>query len=344
MWDHIKSFTAIAVITVLIWFAADRNVSEEQAFQIAVRVVSEDPERYASIAAPPYQTTLTVTVVGRRRLLQETAELMNSTAVFDAVLDRSETLGTQPRPIASRDLLERIKPLDDLAWVIKSVEPATVDILVDEFETIPNVKVEPTYGDLKVTADPSPAEVSVRLPRFRAGELRRRPVATADAESRIRAAVKPDGSFQIKAPLTCEALKELPTDSRIKILPAEEVLITGQIESLTATRRKGPIQITWSIPQQVQKDYVVVVDPETNFRPDVDVTGPKDAIDQLDPRDIRAFVEVLTADTEKPRTKIRRAAQFVFPKGFELAAGAQPYEIAFELEPRITSDIVGSDE
>lgn len=344
MWDNIKSFTAIAVITVLIWFAADRNVSEEQAFQVAVRVVSEDPEHYAALAAPPYQTTLTVSVVGRRRLLQETAEILNNTPVFDAVLGRAEQPGPQPRAIASRDLLVRIKPLDDLAWNIKNVDPATVDIVVDEYETIPNVKVEPLYGDLKVTADPSPAEVSVRLPRFRAARLRQRPVVTADAESRIRAAVKPDGSFQIKAPLACEALKDLPSDARIKILPAEEVLITGRIESVTATRRKGPIQITWSIPQQVQTDYIVVVDPETNFRPDVDVTGPKDAIDHLDPRDIRAFVEVLTADAEKPRAKIRRAAQFVFPKGFELAAGAQPHEIAFELVPRLTTDSVGTEE
>lgn len=344
MWDNIKSFTAVALITVLIWFAADRNVSEEQAFQIAVRVISEDPERYASLAAPPYQTTLTVSVVGRRRLMQETTELLKNTPVFDAVLDRTEQTGPQPRAIASRDLLARIKPIDDLAWSIKNVEPATVDIVVDEYETIPNVKVEPLYGDMKVTADPSPAEVSVRLPKFRAARLRQRPVVTADAESRIRAAVKPDGGFQIKAPLACEALKDLPTDARIKILPAEEVLIIGRIESLTATRRKGPIQITWSIPQQVQKDFIVVVDPETNFRPDVDVSGPKDAIEQLDPREIRAFVEVLTADTEKPRTQIRRAAQFVFPKGFELAAGAQPHEIAFELEPRITTDTVGGEE
>jgi hypothetical protein len=344
MWDHIKSFTAIAIITVLIWFAADRNVSEEQSFQIAVRVLSEDPERFASLAAPPYQTTLTLKVVGRRRLLQETAELLNNTPVFDAILDRGEQLAPQPRAIASRDLVERIKPLAEVAWSIKSVDPATVEIIVDEFETIPKVKVEPQYGDLKVTADVSPAEVSVRLPRFRTAQLRRRPIVTADAEARIRAAVKPDGRFQIKAPLACEALKDLPPDARTAILPADEVLVTGQIESLTAMRRKGPIQITWSIPPGVQKDYVVVVEPDTNFRPDVDVTGPKDAIDQLDPRDIRAFVEVLTADTEKPRTKIRRAAQFVFPRGFELAAGAQPHEIVFELEPRVATDTAGTDD
>ncbi len=344
MWESVKSFIVVSVITILIWFAADRNVSEEQSFQIAVRVVSEDPDRYAALAAPPYQTTLNIRMVGRRRLLQEMADLLKSNAVFEAVLDRSEETGPRPRLLSSTELIARIKPLNEARWSIKSIDPATVEIIVDEYETVHNVKVEPQYGDLKVTADPAPAEVSIRLPRFRAGRLRQHPVATADAEPRIRAASKPDGSFQVKVPLACEAIKDLPAEARVKILPSEEVIITGRIESLTATRRKGPIQITWSIPQQVQQDYVVVVDPETNFRPDIDVTGPKDAIDQLEPRDIRAFVEVLTADTEKPHAKIRRAAQFVLPKGFELSANSQPYEIAFELEPRATTDTVGGNE
>ena len=339
MWDHIKSFTAVAVITVLIWFAADRNVSEEQAFQVALRVVSDDPDRYAALATPPYQTTLTVRMVGRRRLLQEMSELFNTKTVFEAALDRGEETGSQPRMMSTAQLLEKVKQFRDARYNIKSVEPANVAVIVDEYVTVHNVKVEPQYGDLKVTADPSPAEISMRLPRFRAGRLRQQPVATADAEARIRAASKPDGSFQVKVPLVCEALKALPAEARVKLLPSEEVIITGRIESLTATRRKGPIQITWSIPQQVQKDYIVVVDPDTNFRPDVDVTGPKDAVDQLEPRDIRAFVEVLTADAEKPHTKIRRAAQFVLPKGFELAAGAQPYEITFELDPRIATNL-----
>lgn len=344
MWDSIRSFLVVTVITILIWFAADRNVSEEQSFQIAVRVVSEDPDRYAALAAPPYQATLTVRMVGRRRLLQEMADLLNKNTVFEAALDRDEEPGIHPRAISSRELVAQIKTLEDVTWSIKNVEPATVDIVVDAYETIHNVKVEPHYGDLKVSANLTPPEVSIRLPRFRAGRLKQQPVATADAEARIRAASKPDGSFQVKVPLACDALKNLPADARAKILPSEEVTIAGQIESLTATRRKGPIQITWSVPQQVQNDFVVVVDPDTNFRPDIDVTGPKEGIDQLEPRDIRAFIEVLTADTEKPHTKIRRAAQFILPKGFELAAGAQPYEITFELQQRSATETPGTGE
>lgn len=343
MWESIKSFLIVAIITILIWFAADRNVSEEQSFQIAVRVVSGDPDRYAALAAAPYQTTLTLRMVGRRRLLQEMTDLFSAKTVFESTFDRSEEAGSKPRLISSMEVVAHIKRLQDVLWSIRSVEPASVAVLVDDYVKVDNIKVEPIYGDLKVSALPSPSEVSIRLPRFRAERLRRRPIATADAEARIRAASKPDGSFQVKVPLKCDALKDLPPDVNVKILPTDEVLISGRIESLTATRRKGPIQITWSIPQQVQKDYIIVVDPDANLRPDIDVTGPKDAIDQLEPRDIRAFVDILTSDTEKPRTKIRRAAQFILPKGFELASTAQPFEVVFELEPRATADTVGGE-
>jgi hypothetical protein len=42
----------------------------------------------------------------------------------------------------------------------------------------------------------------------------------------------------------------------------------------------------------------------------------------------------LAADTQKPRTKIRRAVQFILPTGFALAPGATSHEVQFELEPR----------
>ena len=139
-------------------------------------------------------------------------------------------------------------------------------------------------------------------------------------------------------PLTIPALKNAPPNAGVKVLPAPEVTLAGQIESLTATRRKGPIQITWSIPDQVQREFRIVVAPDSNFRPDIDVTGPRDLLDQLDPREIRAIVDVYAADAEKPGVPIRRVVQFVLPPGFSLApapgtgTGTQ-HELVFRLEP-----------
>jgi hypothetical protein len=215
-----------------------------------------------------------------------------------------------------------------------------VAIRVDFYEVVPNVRVVGEYGDLKVSAKPTPDKVSVRLPRFAAERLRADPVARADAEQRIRSARWSDGIFQIKVPVAFPALKDLDPDLKIEVLPSPEVQLSGQIEALTVTRRKGPIQITWSIPQQVQEEFKVVLDPTVNLRPDIDVTGPKELIDQLDPREIRAFVDVMAADTENPHSPIRRAVKFVPPAGYSVPAESPPYEIVFQLEPR--ASVTGS--
>jgi hypothetical protein len=147
-----------------------------------------------------------------------------------------------------------------------------------------------------------------------------------------------DGSFRVKIPLVLDALKGLDPNLPIKIIPAPEVVISGQVQSLTETQRKGPIQVTWSIPQKVQDEFRVVPDAGSVFRPDIDVTGPKDLIDQLEARDIRGFVEVFAADAEKPGATIRRQVQFILPSGFTVAPHSPTCQITFVLQPRSPQD------
>jgi hypothetical protein len=334
MWEKIRSGVAVVVITALIWLAADQNVMEDQTFQVPVRLASEDVHRYVAFSDPPYQYTFNVTLHGRRRHLKDFADALGSKILFEAVLDPARETSLSPQVLESKEILSRIKPLADSGLKIASVEPAHVSAYIDEFETVPSVRVNPNYGDLKVGAEPSPAKVSVHLPRFAAKQLRNDPVARADAQQRILAARQPDGSFKVKIPLVLDALKDMDPGLPVKILPSGEVLISGQVQSLTETQRKGPVQITWSIPQQIQDEFRIIPDPAANFRPDVDVVGPKGMVDQLDARDIRGFVDVFTADVEKPGVKIRRQAQFVLPPGFTIALTSPPCEIAFELQPR----------
>lgn len=334
MLDKIKSAFAVTLTTVLIWFTADQQVSEEGRFSISVRLASTGANRYVAFAEPPFQPTFDVVVAGRRRHLNEFAQLLSSKPVFEAVVDESKESSPQPQSILSREVLGMINEVSAASIRIRNVDPPAVNIRIDDYLTVSNIRVTCEYGDLQVSAKPTPAKLSVRLPRFAAERLRADPVARAEAEARIRAARKPDGSFQIRLPVTFDALKELDPDMKIEVLPSAEIQVSGQIEALTATRRKGPLQITWSIPQQVQEDFKIVIDPSVNLRPDIEITGPKQSIDQLDAREIRAFVDVMAADTEKPQTPVRRTVQFVLPPGFSLAAGSPPYEVIFQLEPR----------
>lgn len=336
LWEKTKSATAVVAITLLIWLAADQNVKESQQFLLTVRLVSDDPQYYVAFEEPPVQRTVTVTVHARRRLLKELGDAINAEPVFDAHPDVT-TIGTfGAQSMSTREILGGIARLQSFELDrAESVEPANFRVVIDRYETVSDVRCEPLYGELRVSATVVPNVVSVQLPGFLAARLRRDPVATADAESRIRMAAGPDGSFQTKAPLTMRALRDAPGQVQVRISPTNEVTLTGHIESMTATRRKGPIQVTWSVPDQVQHDYRVVPAPDTNLRLDIDVTGPKDLIDQLDPREIRAFVDVLAADAEKPEDPRRRPVQFVFPPGFSLAEGSPSYDVVFRLEPLV---------
>jgi hypothetical protein len=331
MREKIKFWSAVTVLTVLIWVAAGQNVDEEKTFQIPLRLMSDDPNRYAAITEPSYQTTFVATFRGRRRHLKEFSDLAATKTYFEVVIDRSQPSNAKPQSLSARELLLKIKPAP---LTLYSVEPDTVLAIVDDYVTVHDVRVEPVLGDLKVSAVPTPTKVSVRLPRFAAEWVQADPVAVADAERVIRAGSWPDGSFKIKVPLRLKAIKDDAPEMQVKIIPSDTVTLSGQIESLTQTKRIGPIQVTLSIPKQVQQAFDVKLDEAANLRPDIDVVGPRVAIDQLDPRDIRAFVDVLAADTEKPQTQIRRAVQFVLPQGFTLSEGSPKQEVTFTLEPR----------
>lgn len=333
MWERFKSGAVIVFVTLMIWFAADQNVKEEQNFRVSVRLVSSDPNRYASIADVPHQAVFTVTLNARRRRIQEFAEIAAEGRLFEAKIGTSEPGSSKPQPFSARELLSRVSEFNEFGMgLISNIEPSDVMVIIDGYTTVENVRVEPVYGDLKVLATASPSKVSVRLPNFLATRLEQNRVASADAEKHIRSAGKPDGTFQVTVPLTLPALRTIPPGVDLKFVPSSDVTITGAIESLNTTRRKGPIQIMWSMPDQVQRDFRLVVNSDTNLRADIDVTGPKEKIEQLDPRDIRAFVDVLVSDTEKPGVKIRRTVTFVLPPGFTQAAGP-PHEVEFTLQP-----------
>lgn len=335
VWEKAKSHLILAIVTVFIWMAADQNVREDQSFKIPVRLATREAERYVAIAEPPYQVVLDITMMGRRRQLREFAELVNSKSVFEAVIDESKPSSPEPQTLFTEaDILRNVREFSAARVVPKSVSPRTVMARIDDYETVRNVSVEPNYGDLKVVAEIVPARISVQLPRFAAAVLKEDPVFRPNVEQRIRETRQPNNTFIIKAPVTLE-FEDLDSRNPLKVSPAEEIIITGRIESLTETRRKGPIQITWSIPDEVQAKYVVVAKPDQNLRRDIEVTGPRGQVEQLPLHRIRGFVEVMAAD--EPSKDITRAIRFVLPEGFSLASAPSQHEITFMLVPRATT-------
>ena len=332
MWERIKSFAVVAVVTGFVWLAADQNVQEEQSFKVPVRVVSSDANRYVAFAKPAQQVTLKVTMSGRRRHLKAFGEVIGAQGVFDAVVDESKAPRKEPQSLSSEDeILKRIKAIGESRLVVKAVDPRTVSVIIDAFADLPDIAVQPNFGDLKVTATCTPPKVTVRLPRSALDQLPSDRIIRPNAAPLIREELKTDPEnreFRVSLPLSLETTGSAP----ILFMP-DKVTVSGVVETLQATVVKGPVQITFSVPLEVQERFSAIVEPGTSMRQNIELTGPSNLLDRLDPRDIRAFVEVLVADMDEPNKVITRPVQFILPPGFTVAGGAPPRELSFKLVP-----------
>jgi len=335
MGSKIKTFFATAGLTLLIWLAADQNVTDSDRFEIPVRIAADD--RYAAFHKSSGVINFSVSMTGRRRRLADFRERLEARkpSPFESQVDRSVRSNSEPQVMPSSEVIGQIKELAGAGLSMSIVEPPSVMVLVDDYDVVPEIAVTPNYGTLQVVAAVTPAKVSARLPRFAAAALRRDPVIRIDAESAIRdaKAAKPEEQgFTVTLRLPSEDNVGVP----VGYTPAE-VVLNGKVESLTETRRIGPVQIKFLIPDEVQQKFRVVPAEGSNFRPDIDVVGPPASLARLDPRDVRGLVEIKASDVDQAGQDIPRNVVFDLPRdppGLAIPADAAPHQIVFKLVER----------
>lgn len=338
-WTRLKTALAVIGITLLIWLAADQNVSIEEEFEMTVRLAADSRDRYAGFAEPPYARVFKVKLNGRRNRLRDFRRLTDSGTVFTAVIDRTMPSASSPRSFSVlEDLLPGVAELRESRLAIRSVDPSNVEAIVDGYTTIRDIRVKPDYGGLKISPEFLRNSVNAHVPNFVAKLLGNAPIALAVPKQDIRSIARPDGAFEVPGVLAFDILDRLDPNLRIEFQPSNEVMITGRIEALTATESKGPIQINWAVPDEIQRDYVIVAE-QSGFRVYIDVTGPRERVSQLDPRRVRAFVDVFAGDIDNPgpNKEIVREVRFVLPPDFpdcSIAPDAPVQTIRFRLEPR----------
>ncbi|MBK8267017.1 MAG: hypothetical protein IPK83_01400 [Planctomycetes bacterium] len=337
-WSRTKSVLVIVSITMLIWLAADQNVALEEECTIVVQLGSDVSDRYAGFAESPFSREFTLKLKGRRNRLRDFTRYADSNALLTAYVDKDMPTSSEARTVTMDKILSGIHELKEHRLTLLSVVPNEVKVLVDEYTTIRDVRVKPDYGDLKVTPEFLRNTVSARVPRFLAKILGEAPIAIAIPAQSIQSVQRTGDSFEVAGVLKFDLPENLDPKMRIEFEPSREVTIAGRIEAMTATESKGPIQIYWSIPDEVQRDYVVMADQMT-FRVHIDVTGPKDRLPQLEARRIRAFIDVLAGDVDGLGSgkEIVRDVRFVLPADFQdcaISNESQPIQARFRLEPR----------
>ncbi|MCA9256183.1 MAG: hypothetical protein KDA33_11125, partial [Phycisphaerales bacterium] len=143
--------------------------------------------------------------------------------------------------------------------------------------------------------------------------------------------------FDFMGDVVLELPMELPPET-VQLFP-EKIRIVGQVETLETTVHRGPITVKWSVPDSVQRDYAIIAESGEFVGVHLDVRGPKDRVAQLDASKIRAFVEILAADTASTdRGDIKtRDVVFLLPPEFSdctVLEATEPRQVRFRLVKR----------
>jgi len=335
MWNQVKHYATVAILTWLIWWSADRRVTDREEVSLRIAVKSSDQSYTASIESPKPAEVL-ATLTGPRGRLDAFRLLRDRNPGFMieyAWPPEDNAVGV--KTIQTRRLLLDSRAFRQTGLDIADVRPPDVTIMVDRLETL-KMEVRPDFGSVRVenvACTPPTVEVR-RLPGGLARDHYSDRILRPPAEQAIRqwlASHPDDEEFSFDLSL---AIPEASTP--VEFSPTATVKVTGRFVNLFTTATKGPVQIVFAVPPDVQRQYILKPAEGSNFRPDVYVRGPTEDVEKLTPQQIFLYVEVLASDASGTSKTVRRAPKAVLPAGFELERDLQ--EVEFELIDRPAGD------
>jgi hypothetical protein len=336
VFEHAKNLTIVVVITGLIWWTANQQVQDSAEFTLRIGIRAADQSLLAVIEHPA-PAEVVVRLTGTRGRIDAFRNLLQRepSRVFEHVLPPDHrTRG--PQRMAARQVLAGSGMFRQTGLDIEDIRPAEVQLVVEALRTV-SLRLEPDFGTIgveNVVCQPQIVEVhgvpeSIVDTHYADGVLR------APAEHAVRQwlATHPDApDFEINLILT---IPEAPPT--VEFAPSSRVRAVGRFVSVVDTAKKGPVQIVFAVPPDVQRGYYVRPSEASNLRPDVFVRGHKSLLEQLAPQQIFMYVEVMVADVAGSARLIQRVPRVVLPDGVELAREPEPVE--FELIERPPSGV-----
>ena len=327
MISTVKTAATVMAFTLLIWLAADFNVSESQTFTILVSVRGADPNQYVALADGRGSIRLEVSMYGRRIHRERFREYAQN-RTLEAVVAGRDFGGASDW--STQDILAGIPEIESSRLTIRGVEPSVVSILSDEYVIRRDVRIEPDFGDFQVLLDADPPTVSVRLPRFKEGEVLRDGSIKADAVPALapRIGANPENArFRITVSLVIPGC----------VIEPDTVTLEGVVETPTDTRQFGPIPIKYGLPDALQRDFVVEPVEGTTLIRQIRVKGPKTQLDQLQAHDIKAYIDIKAEYRDQPDKTYSVDIQFDLPRALprlQVVSETEPQRIDFTLKRR----------
>jgi len=308
-WTNRLSTVLIAtVVMLLIWTWAAEKTREESTMSGTIRFTPG--ERQLLSVEPAGAVTVTFQVKGSRPALKSAAAALERGAEFRLGLG---SVPAQPGTF----LINLARAFEDLAeikrtdLVVLSARPETVTVTVGRLvsRTLP-IAAEIPLAQLFGTVTIDPAEATITLPESMAGSL---PQAKIEAFVDVRK-LEAGRRYEIEAPLRLpEALAAARGVARLE--PAfARVSFMLVSRDRTATIPTVPVQIAG--PPGDLRNYDIQVEPGNEFLRSVTVSGPNDAISQIESGRARiAAIVHLGADDLVRRSVSKPVAVWLLPNG-----------------------------
>ena len=302
IFEHLRTGLLVTLVTVLIWTFAEGQSLQTKRSSGTIDFASGRGETFSvSVLDNPSNTNS----------VQLQLQMEGSAARLDRLIDElrkpitlvpgMENIPRQPGQytIDIRQALRSTQLLKESGVTLIAVQPATVQVAIDSMTTITlPVKVEVPSNELDGQAEPSPAQVEIRLPTEKTQQL------SKEAAVVVRISHDDLAPFEAGHRVTLRGLRIEPGPALAGIKPLE--LTTSSVDVSLTVRSKlksitlPTVPVDLRIPPDELKRWVVQIPVEEQSLQNVTVTGPSELIEQIKDGQlaIRAFVRLSFEDLE----------------------------------------------
>jgi len=285
------------------------------------------------IFLPNFKPTLDVSFIveGNRDVLQAFGEQIKQ-AGAKLTYDVSANSPIGDREYAAAELIDKAAGVSKLGLTVVSAIPAGVVVPLDRRITVPDIEVKLDYegAALAKEAEVKPARMSIRVAQSLWPQVQKQLPAGAKPTlktHRVDLKSYPDG------PSTVEA-EVIPAIAGVPVEPEQQnVTVNFRIAQRIAARTiTASVRVLWP-PDESWKDYDLKRKDVLEWRKPVQVTGSRKDLDQLDEKDVDAYI-IIREDDKKPVSWLTRQVEIRFPGDLQLKVVGEKPTVTFRLEPR----------
>jgi len=333
MSDRVKTFLAVAFLTVLVWVAIDFEVAEHLQCTIHDITVHAPGPDYTVQVVRPSSGKIDVTFTGPRGQISK-LKVTPEEQVFRYAMSESESrVG-----LLSIAVAKGFEHLNDKRIVVKGADPEHIEVMVDRLIRLEKVPVHIGSVIGAVLAEGKKPRVEPETVEATAAQTA---LAKLTATSHFATATVdlsgtdiPEGGGALTRNIVLDKYLDGNKDVPATFQP-DTVTVTLFVESSLLTKVLQDVPVRVSGPPEVIDKYEIVFRGEPGVPAiNLKVSGPRDIVGSLLPREVYVYLEVTAVDKpeEEPGPGLLRQPRVFLPPGIKLVE--QPPPIRFNLKLR----------